>query len=119
MGIKLNITVDVSVSSALKGIIKDALDAAAENVAVEIERDSMPYVPMDTGMLQSNVEIEKRAENERIINWHQPYAIYQWYGVGMKNYTTPGTGPLWVEQALGEHQGEWTETVKETIEGYL
>lgn len=51
------------------------------------------YVPMDTGMLRTN--IDKGAD---YITYESPYAHAQYVGFTkgeVKNYTTPGTGPYW------------------------
>ena len=51
------------------------------------------YVPMDTGMLRTNID-----KGANYITYESPYAHAQYVGFTkgpVRNYTTPGTGPYW------------------------
>ena len=51
------------------------------------------YIPMDTGMLRTNI-----SKTVNSITYESPYAHAQYVGYTkgeVKNYTTPGTGPYW------------------------
>ena len=71
------------------------------------------YVPMRTGDLRTNVNIE-----ENSITYQSPYAHAQYVGVTtgeVKNYTTPGTGPYWDKRMKS---AEMKQVVKE-VQNYV
>ena len=71
------------------------------------------YVPMRTGDLRTNVNVE-----EDSITYQSPYAHAQYVGVTtgkVKNYTTPGTGPYWDKRMKS---AEMKQVVKE-VQNYV
>ena len=54
----------------------------------------------------------------RDLVWSNVYAAYQWYGMRVdgthvvENYTTPGTGKMWVEQARAESGDNWQKVTQ-------
>ena len=49
--------------------------------------------------------------------WDTVYALYQWFGIRkdgthpVRNYTTPGTGKLWVEEAKKRYGSRWKDII--------
>ena len=54
----------------------------------------------------------------RDLVWSNVYAAYQWYGMRVddthvvENYTTTGTGKMWVEQARAESGDNWQKVTQ-------
>lgn len=71
------------------------------------------YVPMDTGNLRTNVDIQSDS-----ITYESPYAHAQYVGYTkgpVENYTTPGTGPYWDKRMVS---AEMQDVVKE-VQDYV
>lgn len=80
--------------------MRQALAAVVENVRSDCEH----YVPKETGTLRSSVDTSRGEEG--LISWHavapkthHSYAVYVYHMPASTNWTTPGTGPQWVERA--------------------
>lgn len=69
-------------------------------IAETIVRASTPKTPMKTGRLRMDVVKQVLGLRGKII-WGKNYAIYQ-EEKQFKNYTTPGTGPHFAENAVKE-----------------
>jgi hypothetical protein len=101
--------VKVSVEMKLRDIVGEMdnnLPRCLSIVAEQVRADSDQYVPRLTGDLRTFVNIQTD-KNEADLIYNSKYAKYQWYGVGMKHYTTLGTGPEWCEVARRQHGQEW------------
>lgn len=76
------------------------------------------YVPMDTGNLRTNVDIQSNS-----ITYESPYARYQYYGIRedgshkVKNYTTPGTGPYWDKRMVSAEMQDVIKEVQDYVGG--
>jgi len=73
------------------------------------------YVPMDIGMLRTNVD---RGNN--YITYESPYAHAQYVGFTkgpVKNYTTPGTGPYWDKRMVSAEMQDVVKEVQEYVNG--
>ena len=71
------------------------------------------YVPMDTGMLRTN--ISKTSKN---ITYEMPYAHAQYIGHTkgeVKNYTTPGTGSYWDKRMVSAEMQDVIKEVQEYV----
>lgn len=84
----LKFRVDTSGMDALKERIARAGSKAETTVAVQVEKDTEPYVPMLTGSLKNRTYI-----NGNEIVYPGPYARYLYYGKVMVNAAT-GKGPM-------------------------
>lgn len=74
------------------------------------------YVPMDTGNLRTNVDIQA----DKII-YESPYAHAQYVGIvngsEVKNYTTPGTGPYWDKRMVSAEMQDVVKEVQDYFNG--
>lgn len=71
------------------------------------------YVPMDTGMLRSNVD-----KGTDYITYESPYAHAQYVGFTrseVKNYTTAGTGPYWDKKMWSAEGQDVVEEVQKYV----
>ena len=75
-------------------------------VGEQIRADSDQFVPRLSGDLRTFVNISASGNKAEIV-YDSKYAAYQWFGVGIKNYTTPGTGPEWCERAKNQYLADW------------
>ncbi len=105
----MNYVVEVKLKDIM-GQINRNMSQALSMLCEQIRADSDKYVPRLTGDLRTFVDIESHG-NEADLIYNSKYASYQWYGVGMQNYTTPGTGPEWCEKARNVYEGEWIKVL--------
>lgn len=99
----------VTVEKRLRDLVGEMdrnLPKCLSMVAEQIRADSDQFVPRLTGDLRTYVNIQADG-NEADLIYNSKYAKYQWFGVGMKHYTTPGTGPEWCEKARRQYGLEW------------
>lgn len=73
-------------------------------LAEDVIRTSTPNTPMKTGLLRRNTSKEVLGLKARI-KWLVHYAIYQ-ENKQFTNYTTPGTGPHFAENAVNKVASE-------------
>lgn len=69
----------------------------------DIQRKSEPFTPKDTGDLRRRI-LQQVMGKTATITWDVDYAAYQ-EDIQYKNYTTPGTGPRFAENAVKEVVG--------------
>lgn len=69
-------------------------------VSEEVVKNSTRKTPMKTGALRRDV-VKSVLGNRAKIEWGKNYAIFQ-EEKQFKNYTTPGTGPHFAENAVRE-----------------
>ena len=71
------------------------------------------YVPMDTGMLRTNI-----SKTSKSITYEIPYAHAQYIGHTkgeVRNYTTPGTGPYWDKRMVSAEMQDVIKEVQEYV----
>lgn len=68
-----------------------ASDRALERMSVDILRLSQIQVPYKEGDLKASGSFTKLGSMSYLVEYTAPYAMIQEEGVGMVNYTTPGT----------------------------
>lgn len=113
------------------GIINNASGKACYALAEQMLADSEKFVPYSGGSSQSagglreGGKIEQGESGRMYLVWDSVYALYQWFGIRkdgshpVKNYTTPGTGKLWVESAKNKNQDKWRDIAQKTFTGAL
>lgn len=118
--------VQIKTNKALwKSITDAAADFASAALAEQMMGDSSDYIPKSAGddrreggSLSDIGKIEKTAEGERALVWDNVYAGYQWFGARadgtheVENYTTPGTGKAWVDEAEAAHGDDWQKVAQ-------
>ena len=104
----INNKIDEKILKALPNVMKKIL-------AEQVRADSDKFVPRLTGDLRTFVDIKQTGQNKVELVYTMDYAIYQWYGVGMKNYTTPGTGAEWCEKARNVYGKDWERMLNDAI----
>ena len=80
----MNFKVHADLSAALAQTIADRCDKAAHTVALQVKKDTEPYVPMLTGSLKNRTQVV----GDKII-YPGPYARFLYYG---KVMVDPNTG---------------------------
>lgn len=92
----------------------------------QVLTDSDPYVPFIQGMLRNSGTVENGG---RSVVWRFPYARYQYMGFAMEGrapkvvtdrplqYSTPGTGARWFEQAKSANRETWIREVRKIAGG--
>ena len=86
----LKISVHVDGMDAVKERLAKACNRAEYAVAVQIERDTAPFVPALTGSLTQRTKVE-----EGMVIYPGPYARYLYYG---KLMVDPETGSPWAKK---------------------
>ncbi|WP_221276793.1 minor capsid protein [Latilactobacillus curvatus] len=71
--------------------------------------DMNAFVPKREGDLRNSAHIDSGGQ---FVVWETPYAKRQFYGIGIHNYTTPGTGPRWDLKAKGMYLNSWVDAFK-------
>jgi len=98
-----------------------AADKAAEALAEQMMQDSLQIIPKQEGSLRDSGRIEKTEGGGRALVWKTVYAPYQWFGERIdgshkvRNYSTPGTGKMWVEQARTQNAENWRTVAQNAI----
>lgn len=105
-------------------VIGQASEKATYALAEQMLQDSEKYVPYSGGSSQSAGGLREsgkvvKGEDKGIMYlvWDTVYALYQWFGIRkdgshpVKNYTTPGTGKLWVEEARKHYGSRWNDII--------
>lgn len=78
--------------------VKRGAALAVRNMLEATHTEARPKTPRDTGDLKDNVTKAVHGTTGTI-TWQQPYAIYQ-ESKQHQNYTTPGTGSRFAENAV-------------------
>lgn len=115
----MSVTVSIKTDrAAWKAAVEKAADFAAAALAEQIMTDSHDKIPKEEGTLRDIGRIVKTDFGSRDLVWSNVYAAYQWYGMWddgthvVENYTTPGTGKMWVEQARAESGENWQKVTQ-------
>lgn len=105
--------------AAWKAALEKAADKAVDALANQMMNDSLDYIPTDgENNLRDIGRIENDGSGERSLVWDNVYAGVQWFGAWkdgthqIKNYTTPGTGKAWVDQAKSAQGENWDTVVQ-------
>ena len=88
----MKFTVKSDISEAVASAVADRCDKAAHVVALQVKKDTEPYVPMLTGSLKNRA----RVEGDTII-YPGPYARFLYYG---KVMVDPNTGSTWAPSGV-------------------
>lgn len=72
--------------------VEDAAELAAYETAVQVAKDTEPYVPMLTGSLKNRTQVK-----DNTIIYPGPYARYLYYG---KLMVDPETGSPWARKGV-------------------
>ncbi len=104
--------------------IGKASETATYALAEQMLQDSEKFTPYSGGSSQSagglreSGHIVKGEEKGQMyLVWDTVYALYQWFGIRadgshpVHNYTTPGTGKLWVEEARKQYGDRWKDII--------
>lgn len=86
----------------IKASSSSALNLALRMTLDDIDRLAFPKTPKDQGELRKNLK-KSVVGHTGTIQWQSRYAVYQERGYGsgpIRNYTTPGTGPHFAENAV-------------------
>jgi hypothetical protein len=83
----MTFTVKSDINAAIASAIADRCDKAAHVVALQVKKDTEPFVPMLTGSLKNRVRVEGNT-----IIYPGPYARFLYYG---KVMVDPNTGSTW------------------------
>ena len=92
-----------TLKSHVQAIESDALVRASiflRGIADEVIKIAEPNTPSDTGRMKKDI-IRQVTGLKAKIKWGKKYAIYQ-ETTQFKQYTTPGTGPHFAENAINQ-----------------
>ena len=104
--------------------IGKASEKATYALAEQMLQDSEKFTPYSGGSSQSAGNLREsghivKGEEKGVMYlvWDTVYALYQWFGIRadgshpVHNYTTPGTGKLWVEEARKQYGDRWQDII--------
>lgn len=104
--------------------IGKASETATYALAEQMLQDSEKFIPYSGGSSQSADNLREsghivKGEEKGVMYlvWDTVYALYQWFGIRpdgthpVHNYTTPGTGKLWVEEARKQYGDRWQDII--------
>ena len=88
----LKFTIDVSGMDAVKESVASACSRAEHTLAVQVKKDTEPFVPMLNGVLRGKTKVVGN-----LIVYDGPYARYLYYG---KLYVDPLTGSSYARDGV-------------------
>lgn len=104
--------------------IGKASEKATYALAEQMLQDSEKFIPYSGGSSQSAGNLRESGhivkgeeKGAMYLVWDTVYALYQWFGIRadgshpVHNYTTPGTGKLWVEEARKQYGDRWQDII--------
>lgn len=104
---------DIKVKVDLSGVRKKMSAANFKRgqfaMANQAMADMNKFVPRREGNLRNSVHVDSSGA---FVVWNSPYANRQFRGIGIHNYTTPGTGPRWDLKAKGIYLNSWVDAFK-------
>lgn len=104
---------DIKVKVDLSGVHKKMSAANFKRgqfaMANQAMADMNEFVPKRENRLRNSAHVDSGGQ---LIVWNAPYAERQYRGVGIHNYTTPGTGPRWDMKAKGIYLNSWVDAFK-------
>ena len=83
----MTFTVENNINAVLASTIANRCEKAAHTVALQVKKDTEPYVPMLTGSLKNRAKVDGST-----IIYPGPYARFLYYG---KVMVDPNTGSTW------------------------
>lgn len=83
----MTFTVENNINAVLASTIANRCEKAAHTVALQVKKDTEPYVPMLTGSLKNRARVDGNT-----IIYPGPYARFLYYG---KVMVDPNTGSTW------------------------
>lgn len=102
------VSIEYDTKEAERKLGAQARDRGQYAMGNQMLADMTMYVPMKEGSLRQSGHMSE--DNDWLI-WDTPYAKAQFYGsngiANFSNYTTPGTGKRWDNQAKGNHMNDW------------
>lgn len=118
MTYEVNITTN---RSAWKNALSKASLNAEKALGEQMLSDSLNYIPKQEGSLRDSGRLETDNEGA-FLSWKGVYAAYQWYGMRadgthvVHNYTTPGTGKMWVDAAGQANKSKWQQVAQNAFD---
>lgn len=134
----MNFRVHADLSAALAQTIADRCDKVAHTVALQVKKDTEPYVPMLTGSLKNRTQVV----GDEII-YPGPYARFLYYGKVMVDPNTGSTfAPLggtkvvtdrdlvfthdfhpeaqshWFEASKAQNMDKWLRVAQKAVEKF-
>lgn len=124
------------VRNTVESEVRGTTNAVGKQVADAVYQRSQQYVPKDTGALAASGKVIKTATGKYSVKYDAPYAYYvhenlrtnepfdnrngaaQFGAIGnAKSYTTPGTGPKYLERAVDEeaNEGQMIKYVRDAL----
>lgn len=104
---------DIKVKVDLSGVRKKMSAANFKRgqfaMANQAMADMNKFVPKRENRLRNSAHVDSGGQ---FVVWNAPYAERQYRGVGIHNYTTPGTGPRWDLKAKGMYLNSWVDAFK-------
>lgn len=100
---------------------KVRLSNAKAAICQAIKEDTHNLIPMGDasykpqGKVRNSVDLSQSRDG--IIRWTSPATARLYYMARSRHFTTPGTGPQWVEQAKATHKDSWSEIGKRGLNG--
>lgn len=91
----MRFSVQTDISAALAAQLAQASSQAEHIVAIQVEKDTRPYVPMRTGSLNQRTRVVGNT-----VIYPGPYARYLYYGKVMVDSET-GRGPMHFTDKMG------------------
>lgn len=86
----MKFTVKTDTSGKLAAVLANKADKAGRAVAIQIQKDTAPYVPFRTGSLNTRTQVEGNT-----VIYPGPYARFLYYG---KVMIDPETGSTWAKR---------------------
>lgn len=104
---------DIKVKVDLSGVRKKMSAANFKRgqfaMANQAMADMNKFAPKRENRLRNSAHVDSGGQ---FVVWNAPYAERQYRGVGIHNYTTPGTGPRWDLKAKGMYLNSWVDAFK-------
>lgn len=106
----------------VKNAIEDAIGLSIRWSLEDIYAEATPKTPMNKGDLRTRVLRTMESNSKGVIAWNSNYAGVQEQGyrrstngiVHFRNYTTPGTGPHYAENAIKKIVDRFPEYLERT-----
>lgn len=89
-----------------------AVEKAQRFLDQEVIRTCAPYIPFDTGALESSGERSTKI-GSGVVTWNTPYAKKQYYDGSSKGLR----GARWFDRAKADHEEDWKNGVAEILGG--
>lgn len=85
--------------------IDNRFDVALQQIGESVIRSANPNTPKKTGKLRASAHVTKTGGKQVSVAWEEPYAQPQEEGIAsngapIRNYTTPGTGAHFAQNAI-------------------